>query len=424
VLVNKTISKAATLVVATVAASLVVALSNGVAIPAVSAADSTARTTVKKSLTLYAQFTSRQVANYGNAQGVGNLTVTQGELTDSAGEKVGTLTTVIRVISPAVTENFELRDTQSQIQLKDGQIFAQAVNEDPASGPPNTVHVMPVTGGTGAYLSARGTLTLSPMGDKYLMKYDLLVEKSPEAKRFAFNNNVVRKSATGDAPQGIGDVDLARAKGGAHSYVTVATRVGSESSMVTHSIDMEVVTESGSLTARTIARTSGAPKAQTFAILGGTGSYAGYAGELRLSADGRSISAKLVAPKNKSTAARWLEDNGTTVTELDITGGTFLAATGKQFRAQDPTKESGEYTATRITYQKIDGVTPIATMLQQRFPQGTMIVSGITFSAGDDGKPVFRPIIGGMGQFSGANGQVSSVQESDDLWLKNGRIWR
>lgn len=422
---KKSMPTAATFAVATVAASLVVALSTVVSIPAVSAADSTTRATVKKSLTLYAQFTSRQVANYGDTQGVGNLTVTQGELTDFAGESVGTLTTVIRVISPAVTENFELRDTQSQIQLKDGQIFAQAVNEDPTSGPPTTVHVMPVTGGTGAYFSARGTLTLRPMGDKYLMTYDLHIEKGSKSTSFAFNN-VVKKSATGDAPQGIGNVDLARATGEAHSYVTIATRVGSKSSTVTHSIDMEVVTGTGtgSLTARTIARTSGVPKAQTYAILGGTGSYAGYGGELRLSADGRTISTKLIAPQGESRSTQWLEDNGRSVKSLDITGGTFLAATGKQFRAQDSTKKSGEYTATRITYQEIDGVTPIATMLQQRFPQGTMIVSGITFSAGDDGKTVFRPIIGGIGGFSGANGQVSSLQESPDLWLKTGRIWR
>lgn len=406
-----------------VAASLVVTLSTVISIPAVSALDPAPRATVKKSLTLYAQFTSRQEANYGNAQGVGNLMVTQGKVTDSAGEKVGTLTTVMRVISPAATKNFELRDTQSQIQLKDGQIFAQAVNEDPKSGPPKTVHVMPVTGGTGAYLSARGTLTLRPMGDKYLMTYDLHIEKGSKSTSFAFNN-VVKKSATGDAPQGIGNVDLARAAGDAHSYVTIATRVGSKSSTVTHSIDLEVETESGSLTARTIARTSGMPKAQTYAILGGTGSYAGYGGELRLSADGRTISTKLIAPQGESRSTQWLEDNGRSVTSLDITGGTFLAATGKQFRAQDSTKKSGEYTATRITYQEIDGVTPIATMLQQRFPQGTMIISGITFSAGDDGKTVFRPIIGGIGGFSGANGQVSSLQESPDLWLKTGRIWR
>ena len=406
-----------------VAASLVVTLSTVISIPAVSALDPTSRTTVKKSLTLYAQFTSRQEANYGNAQGVGNLMVTQGKVTDSAGEKVGTLTTVMRVISPAVKKNFELRDTQSQIQLKDGQIFAQAVNEDPKSGPPKTVHVMPVTGGTGAYLSARGTLTLRPMGDKYLMTYDLHIEKGSKSTSFAFNN-VVKKSATGDAPQGIGNVDLARATGDAHSYVTVATRVGSKSSTVTHSIDLEVVTETGSLTARTIARTSGVPKVQTYAILGGTGSYAGYGGELRLSADGRTISTKLIAPQGESRSTQWLEDNGRSVTSLNITGGTFLAAIGKQFRAQDSTKKSGEYTATRITYQEIDGVTPISTMLQQSFPQGTMIVSGITFSAGDDGKPVFRPIIGGIGGFSGANGQVSSLQESPDLWLKTGRIWR
>ena len=406
-----------------VAASLVVTLSTVISIPAVSALDPAPRATVKKSLTLYAQFTSRQEANYGNAQGVGNLMVTQGKVTDSAGEKVGTLTTVMRVISPAATKNFELRDTQSQIQLNDGQIFAQAVNEDPKSGPPKTVHVMPVTGGTGAYLSARGTLTLRPMGDKYLMTYDLHMEKGSKSTSFAFNN-VVKKSATGDAPQGIGNVDLARATGDAHSYVTVATRVGSKSSTVSHSIDLEVETETGSLTARTISRTSGVPKAQTYAILGGTGSYAGYGGELRLSADGRTISTKLIAPQGESRSTQWLEDNGRSVTSLNITGGTFLAAIGKQFRAQDSTKKSGEYTATRITYQEIDGVTPISTMLQQRFPQGTMIVSGITFSAGDDGKTVFRPIIGGIGGFSGANGQVSSLQESPDLWLKTGRIWR
>lgn len=406
-----------------VAASLVVTLSTVISIPAVSALESAPRATVQKSLTLYAQFTSRQEANYGDAQGVGNLMVTQGKVTDSAGEKVGTLTTVMRVIAPAATKNFELRDTQSQIQLKDGQIFAQAVNEDPKSGPPNTVHVMPVTGGTGAYFSARGTLTLRPMGDKYLMTYDLHIEKQSKSTSFAFNN-VVKKSAAGDAPQGIGNVDLARATGDTHSYVTVATRVGSKSSTVAHSIDLEVETETGSLTARTIARTSRVPKVQIYAILGGIGSYAGYGGELRLSADGRSISAQLIAPQGESKSTQWLEDNGRSVTSLDITGGAFLAATGKQFRAQDSTKKSGEYTATRITYQEIDGVTPVATMLQQRFPQGTMIVSGISFSAGDDGKPVYRPIIGGVGGFSGANGQVSSLQESPDLWLKAGRIWR
>lgn len=63
---NKTISKAATLAVAIGAASLLVVLSTVVSIPAVSAVDPAPRATVKKSLTLYAQFTSRQVANYGD----------------------------------------------------------------------------------------------------------------------------------------------------------------------------------------------------------------------------------------------------------------------------------------------------------------------------------------------------------------------
>lgn len=339
-----------------------------------------------------------------------------------ATSRPGALVTVIRVIRPSSKGDTEFRDTQSQVQLEDGQIFAQSVNEDPTAKPPETVHVMPITGGTGAYFSARGTLVLRPMGDRYLMSYEITVEKQSDSARFTFDD-VVKKTVTGDGPRGIGNVTLAHAPGGANSYVFVATRAGAKRGVVTDSIDLQVFTATGSLFARTVVRSAGAAEAQNYAILGGTGSYAGYGGELKLSASGRSITAKLVAPRGKFSRTKWLENLGDGVTGLDITGGTFLAVKGRQFKTSNKERNGGFY-ATRITYDEVNGVTPIVTMLQQRFKAGTMIVSGITLTDGSDGKRVWRPIIGGTGDFAGANGEVSSVGQPSGLWLKTGRIWR
>lgn len=406
------------------ATALVAAPATATPLPAAEApaAAPTPRAETKKFFTLYAEFTSRQEATYGNAKRVGNLVVTQGTVSDISGKKVGTLTTVMRVVAPSSKRDAEFRDTQSQVQLKDGQIFAQSVNEDPKSGPPKTLHVMPITGGTGAYFSARGTLVLRPVGNRYLLAYDIFVEKQSDSARFTFDE-VVKKTVTGDAPQGIGNVTLAHAPGEAHSYVSVATRAGARSRVVTDSIDLQVFTSTGSLFARTIARSSGAARAQTYAILGGTGSYAGYGGELNLSADGRSITAKLVAPRGKASGTKWLEDEGSGVTGLAIPGGTFLAVKGQQFKTSNR-KKDGDYYATRTTYDEVNGVTPIVGMLQQRFSAGTMIVSGITLTDGSDGKTIWRPIIGGTGDFGGANGEVSSLGQPSGLWLKTGKVWR
>lgn len=409
---------------ALVATALVAVPATATPLPAAEApaVTPTPRAEVKKSFMLYAKFTSRHEASYGNAKRVGNLVVTQGTVSDSSDKKVGTLTTVMRVVRPSAKGDVEFRDTQSQVQLKDGQIFAQAVNEDPKSRPPKTLHVMPITGGTGAYFSARGTLVLRPVGDKYLMAYDIFVEKHSDSARFTFDV-VVKQTVTGDAPQGIGNVTLTHAPGGADSYVSVATRAGAKRGVVTDSIDLQVFTATGSLFARTIARSAGAAKAQNYAILGGTGSYAGYSGELTLSADGRCITAKFVAPRGKSSRTKWLEDTGDGVTGLAITGGTFLAVQGRQFKASNK-KQDGDFYATRTTYDEVNVVTPTVGMLQQRFNAGTMIVSGITLTDGSDGKTIWRLIIGGTGDFGGANGEVSSLGQSSGLWLKTGKIWR
>lgn len=394
------------------------------AAPAAPAAEPSPRAVAKKSFSFFAKFTSRQTVSYGDPKGVGDLKITQGTVTDTSGKKVGTLTTVMRVVAPSTKKDAELRDTQSQIQLKDGQIFAQSVNEDPKDGPPKTLHIMPVTGGTGAYASARGTLVLRPVGDKYLLAYDLFIDKDLKAQSFSFDN-IVDAAYDGSGAQGIGDASLLRATGATDSYILIATRAGDARGVVTDAVDMQVFTDDGSLFARTIARSkSSTPQAATFAVLGGTGSLAGYRGELTLSANGQSITAKLAAPSGSAKPTAWFEDDGRYSSTVAIPGGTMVGIEGAMLRATDRKKKAGVFFASRIEYAEIDGVTPVLTMLEQEFTAGTMIVTGITTSTGQDGSLIWRPIVGGTGDFGGAAGQVSSVQESSGLWRKAGRFWR
>ena len=410
------------LVVALTAAAALAA--GALVAPAATAAPAPAPTgLVKKSFMVYSKFTSRQVVTYGNANGVGDLTITQGTVTDTAGKKVGTLTAVVRVVAPSPKKDAELRDTQSSVTLNDGTIFAQAVNEDPKGKPPEELHIMPVTGGTGAYATARGTLLMRKIGDKYLMAYDLFVEKDLKASTLNFTN-VVQTTATGNGAQGIGNVTLTRATGGDNSYVSVATRAGSAGGTTIDSVDLQVFTATGSLFARAIARTKGGDsKDQAYAVLGGTGTYSGYRGELTLKSGGKSIALKLAAPSGGSKPLNWVEADGAAAT-VTIPGGSFLAADGIMYEKVDKKKKLGDFFATQTTYDEIDGVTPIVTMIEQDFKTGTMLITGITLSTGADGPAVVRPIVGGTGDYGGAAGQASSVQDASGLWRKSARFWR
>jgi hypothetical protein len=378
----------------------------------------------KESFMVYGKFSRPVTVNYGDAKGIGNLTVTQGTVSDTSGGKAGTLTMVMRVVAPSTKKDAELRDTQVQVDLKGGQIFAQAVNEDPKGKLPETLHIMPVTGGTGAYATARGTLLMRKVGDKQLLAYDLFIEKDLKATTFAFDT-IVEGGATGSAPQGIGDVALLRATGGDNSYILIATRAGSAGGTVVDTVDMQIDTPTGSLFARTIARSKGStPKPETFAVLGGTGVYAGHRGELTLSANGRSITAKLAATPGKAKPLTWFEDGGRNIGEVAIPGGSVLGADGYMFKtANTKAKKSGNYYATLLTYDEIDGVTPIVGMIEQEFKTGTMIITGITLSDDTSASPAERPIVGGTGDYGGASGQVASLELPSGVWRKSGRFW-
>ena len=395
-------------------------------VPSLDAPQVTAQALAKKSFTVFGKLAKPQVAKYGNANGAGDLAVAQGAVADAAGKKVGTVTMVSRVVAPSSKKDAQVRDTQLQLQLGDGQIFVQAVNEDPKDALPKVLHIMPVTGGTGAYATARGTLLMRPVGDKYLMAYDIFVEKSLKSSTFTVDT-FTSQAGTGDAPQGIGNVAMLRATGPSASYMLIATQVaGTASAASMESVDLQVTTASGSLFARSIVRVKG-PKQRgaTFAVLGGTGVYAGHRGELVYSADGKRLTARLASTPGSAKALTWFEDNGRSVSEASIPGGGFTGAQGYMFKTSNTkAKKSGDYFATLLAYDEIDGITPVIGMIEQEFSTGTMIITGMTLSGGASGTPAIRPVVGGTGDYGGVSGQASSLQVSAGVWKKSARIWR
>lgn len=366
----------------------------------------------KKVYSLTAEFTGRQVLPSGNPRGVGDFTVTTGTVTGNEGN--GTLTTVLRVVAPGKKSDAELRDTQSQVQLKGGQLFAQAVNEDPKGKPPETLHIMPVVGGTGVYAGARGTLNLIPQGKtgKYLMMYDVFVEKNLRKSTFAFPAPVTERVGSG-----IGSVVLQRAVQDDVSYVSVATNLGSAKGGTRQSIDLQVFDGDSTIFARTIS--PAAPrKPVSYAVLGGTGDYAGARGELVVSTNGRSIETRIARPSGQARPLAWNNIARSTVDDSTVTGttsyasGTSTPASGKQ--------PKGDYFSSVLTYPAVDGVQPVITMFEQGFTTGTIVVTGITLA----GSPGRLAVIGGTGEYGGAAGSVGQSTTRPGVTRMTANFWR
>lgn len=366
----------------------------------------------KKVYSLTAEFTGRQVQPSGNPRGVGDFTVTTGTVSGNEGN--GTLTTVLRVVAPGKKSDAELRDTQSQVQLKGGQLFAQAVNEDPKGKPPETLHIMPVVGGTGIYSGARGTLNLIPQGKtgKYLMMYDVFVEKDLRKSSFAFPAPVIERVGSG-----LGSVVLQRAAQGDVSYVSVSTNLGSAKGGARQSIDLQIFDGDSTIFARTIAPLT-PRKPVSYAVLGGTGDYAGARGELIVSTDGRTIQTRIARPAGPSKSLAWNNIARSSVDDSTVTGATSYGAgastpaSGKQ--------PKGDYFSSILTYPVVDGVQPVITMFEQGFTTGTIVVTGMTLL----GSPGRLAVIGGTGEYGGAAGSVGQSTTRPGVTRMTASIWR
>lgn len=367
----------------------------------------------------------------GRADGVGNLSVTTG--TGTVGSDKATVVIVDRVVAPGSKKDSEVRDNQVTVVLSKGTVIAEAVDEDPKDGKPETLHILPVIGGTGAYATARGTLLMRPVGSKYLMAYDLFVDKKPRTKNFSFADPITSRTASG-GPRGLGTVVLSRAEQGALSYVAVSTALGATKKAPRQSVELQVFDGESTIFARGLTMTlPGGGKALTLSILGGTGTYSGQRGELVLSADGTSIQAKLAAPGGNAKSLPWSNrqkasyDDSVAVSSAAYTVGT--TSVGKLTNRAAPAKRAKTtpvYSASQITYPLIGDVRPVVTMIEQTLPTGTMLISGMQLvsDSGPVGTAVALPVVGGVGDYGGAMGELVRTNPTSTAGKATATFWR
>lgn len=390
-------------------------------IPAATAAAPAPQTPQNKaSFAVMVSFGDRLTAPSGNADGVGDLVVVRGTAKDTSGNKAGVLTAVERVLAPT-NKDSEVRDASWVLALKNGQVFAQGINEDPKGGLPETVHTMAVVGGTGDYVGARGTVSVIKMGNSYRLGYDFLFDKKLTTTKTTFVPPTTVRAVDDSAPQGISGVTEKYARNDdSTSYLSIATQVGSVKSVATNLIELTVTLADGTLSVRGLV--SGKDKAPAYAVLGGTGKYAGYRGVMTM--NGNAMSLSLAAPTGKQAKPRsWYEIDDKTYT-VAVTGGQISSGVGQMWPKAvkgDKKTSLGSYTGYVISYAPVGGVTPVLGMIGQNFTKiGTMIVFGVT----TDSSSAVRPVVGGTYGCVGASGSATSQQVQAKIWHKTATYWQ
>jgi len=386
-----------------VVAALVGAALTTSALVAAPAQASTAEPRSKEIFSLTAEFSTPRVLATGNARGVGDLTVSTSSVTGTSGS--GSATMLMRVLGPGGRSDSEMRDTQVQVQLRGGQIFAQGVTEDPKRKIPETLHILTINGGTGAYVGARGTLNLIRMArsTKHLMMFDFFTDRSLPRSTLTFASPV--KVTQGSGPGGI---TLARAVRDQRSYVSVATGLGSGR----QGIDLQVFDGDSTIYARSVAGISATSR--SFAVLGGTGTYAGARGELILNASGQAMSVRVVKPRGKSASLAWRNNvkRGVSIGNGAYSSGDVAPARGNSPR--------GTFFSSTLTYPEVDGIVPVISMYSQSFTTGPLLAGGMHLG----GARLRIPVIGGTGEYAGATGSVAIDSRKPQQVRMSGTFWR
>lgn len=397
-----------TIVAGVVALALVVTGALGVA-PAASASAQ------PRAFTVFLTFGKPEVAKTGAKAGIGDLRAFQGGVSETfGGARSGTYTVVTRVATRkgSGTSAVDTRDTRLQVRLSGGTILAQSFLDDPADRPPTGTHILPVIGGTGVYATARGTVIIRPVGrtGTYALAFDVFID----SRKDRINSSVSRltvNSMAGPAGEGVGATELASGVAAPRSVISVGTIVQRSGSSVSLDTDLLITLPGGTVVARDVvpARRGVAPNAR-YAVIGGTGEFAGRRGEVRLTSRGANTRVELsLAPtrSGRATIERWCENSLRTISVNDILPG-ITAWQGRLRTTCKGGQDRGSATGLLRTYPEIslgdDSVTPQVVSMGQSFQVGTMATAGFVIASGKRSQVA---IVGGTGNFGGVAGGVA-----------------
>jgi len=353
-------------------------------------------------------------------QRVGSQIHTVGSLSESPGG--GATGSFVGLSTVVAVENGrrDMRDERVRLDLRSGQIYAESIASAPRDRLPDVALIMPVIGGTDTYRGARGTVTIIPAGETYIVAVDLLIVSRAEQVRIGMDPAEESRISVA-TPGGVRwTVFRTAAVRGGGSFTSVSTSTVRAATGLRMETEATVVTARGTIQLRgsTVEVRGTAPGRTTFVVIGGTGVWTGMRGEATLIPveTGSRLDLTLVkVVGGKAEQLEWVE-SGTQATSVTGAGTAMLGGVGSLTGRAGASRIKGDL----VIYMRTAGTAEL-TAVEHNLPGGTLLVAGVTATSGD---PVVRPIIGGTGEYAGAIGTSTMVKVRDGVYRKTVSIWR
>lgn len=374
---------------------------------------------VKSAFTL--RFKVRTTKVVAAAQRVGTQLQVVGALSDSVtSEPRGTLQSLSTVVA---VENGrrDIRDERVRLDIPGGTLLAESMASAPRDKLPDVALIMPVIGGTGSFRGSRGTVTVIPAGSAYIVAVDLLTVSRTEDLRLGMDPAVEVRTSI-DTPGGARvTIQRTAVLRGGGMFTSVSSSAGRTASGMRFDVEAGLVTPRGTLQLRgtSVEERGPAPlRPVTYAVLGGTGIYAGMRGDAEWTAvrSGARLDLRLVKViGGPAEELEWVEGD-TTTTSVTGAGMSMLGGRGSLSGRAGKAKVKGDVVIYLRSTDELE-----LTAVEHDIPGGTLLLAGVTSGAGE---PVVRPIVGGTGEYAGAIGTTSMVKVREGVYRKTVSIWR
>jgi hypothetical protein len=362
---------------------------------------------------------SRPVDLPPSGPSVGDRWAIESRVLDTSGAPVGTFRADQTAI--AVGRDSQVVQTQGVFELSDGSITFAGVARAPLSQTGLAVdeaYERAVTGGTGAYAGAGGTIVTRRRPDGVYEQTIRLVLpdgeptplsipgiEGPEEKRIDLGDPGIEpgdliavRGAIGDPPGGtiLGTQAVVAPEGETLrvlSSLTFSLPNGQIAAVGPGAIAPEGTTL---LDGRTFVR----------AVVGGTGAYAGRGGTQTVvrEADGtyRNV-LELWAPRGEVRRLRFTTRNAA-LTTVDAGGGRFDVVQERLRNARG--RQAGRMLGVRTSAVDAGTVTDVTTLATLRLRGGTVVVGGV--EAGRSSRTV-SAVMGGTGRYAGVRGTLTTT---------------
>ena len=358
---------------------------------------------------------------------VGEVTVTQGSVSDYSGGKVGTFTLTETVVDPKYAGDNEARIARATFGSGNNALFGETLVIAKPRDRPQASWYMAVVGGIGDYRSATGNMTLMFVkGLGWRLAFDLTLESTPLNQRVQVAGLASIDTAS-DRPGGLGATTATTGSvQGGGEFVSSAVTIARGETTNSRITDASITLPNGTVLLRglLLERRDGKSVARSYAILGGTGEYLGVRGDARI------VPESLTRAKIALTYTRLRDGKPETPTLTSTTkgpidgqviGATVSAEVGTLNGKDDRRRTlKGKYDLIQMTFLPVGGVSVLSIAGRYEFSGGSLIVGGV----GVVGQETQMVILGGTSEYAGSRGTATFTQIRRGVVRLDLTLWR